>query len=67
MLGILGFQAKAQGQSAKAKDLIDDAEKALRRAVELEPKLPTVWVSLVQFLSRIGEDSKAKTAIEQPK
>jgi predicted Zn-dependent protease len=65
MLGILGSQAQARGQTAEAKELIEDAEKALRRAVELEPKLPVVWVSLVQFLSRIGKDDKAKAAIEQ--
>ncbi len=63
ILGILGNQAKAKENAKEAKDLFADAENSLRRAAELEPKLPVVWVSLVRFLVAVGEDEKAKAEI----
>lgn len=63
ILSILGNQAKAKEKAKEAKDLFADAEKSFRRAAELEPKLPVVWVSLVRFLVAVGEDEKAKAEI----
>ena len=63
VLGSLGSQAKSRGQGDGGKELLGDAEKSLRRAAELEPKLPAVWVSLVRFYTTIHEKDKADAAI----
>ena len=39
ILSIVGRQTKAAGQTKQAEELLAEAEKALRRAVEVEPKL----------------------------
>ena len=54
MLGFVGLQAKDQGKTRDAVKLLDDAEKAYRRAVELGPKAPEAWVLLVRLLHKIG-------------
>ena len=64
VLGAVGLQAKDAGKDREAGALLADAEKAFRRAVEIEPKAPEVWVSLVRFYKSIGEGSKAETAIQ---
>ena len=66
ILGSLGARAKAADEK-NAAELLADAEKAFRRAVELKPELPLTWVSLVRFLSLIGETDKADRAIEEAK
>lgn len=67
MLGVFGRHAKARGQATEAAELLNDAEKALRRAVELEPKLPVAWKALVQFFALLDEQYKAEKAIEDAK
>ena len=67
MLGVLGSQAKAAKQDKKSAELLAQAEKAFRRAVELEPTLPQPWVALVRFYSVNGEVDKAEKAVEQAK
>ena len=67
MLGILGSRAKAVKQDQKAEELLGDAAKSLRRAAELEPKLPQTWVALIRFYSVVGEVDKAEKAIEEAK
>ncbi len=63
VLGMAGRQAKAAEQDKKGEELLADAEKAVRRAVELEPKLPQTWVALVRFLAAVGAKDKAEKAI----
>ncbi len=65
ILGVVGRQAKAEGRSADAAELLGDAEKALRRAVKLEPKLPIVWRALVQYYALLNEQFKAETVIDE--
>jgi cellulose synthase operon protein C len=70
MFGFLGKQIKDRGRPADAADaakLFDDGEKALRQAAELAPKLPVVWVALVQFLVMASEEDKADAAIQDAK
>jgi tetratricopeptide (TPR) repeat protein len=42
-----------------------NAETELRRAVELTADAPEAWVTLVQFLSRTGQNAKARVVIAQ--
>jgi tetratricopeptide (TPR) repeat protein len=42
-----------------------EAEKALRRAVELAEKLPETWVALVQYLAGIGQSKAALIEIDR--
>jgi len=65
VLSIIGRRAKAEGHAKEAEELFTDAEKALRRAVELEPKNPATWVALIQFLSATEAESKAEKAIQE--
>ena len=67
MLGVFGREASKQGQSADATQLLDNAEKALRRAVNLEPKLALAWKALVQFYVLAEDPYKAQKAIEDAK
>ena len=64
MLSMIARRAKAEGQTEKARELLTEAEKALRRAVELEPKLPETWVALIRFLSSCGKEDQAETLID---
>jgi tetratricopeptide (TPR) repeat protein len=65
VLGVVARQAKADGQTKKAAELSAEAEKAFRYAVELEPKVATTWVTLVQFLSAGGAKEQAERAIQE--
>jgi len=65
VLGILGRRAKSEGAGKRADELLGDAEKALRRAVEIEPKLAETWVALIQFLSANEDSAGAEKAIEE--
>ena len=65
VLGFLGRRAKVEGQSSEAEPLLADAEKTLRRAVEIEPQAVETWVALVQFLSAGGKEDKAEEAITE--
>jgi tetratricopeptide (TPR) repeat protein len=50
----------AQRRAAEA-----EAEKSLRRGVELADSAPDGWVALVQYLARTGQTEKAEAAIRQ--
>ena len=65
MLGSVGQEAKKQGRSNDASDLLAEAERALRQAVKLEPKLPLAWESLVGFLVLSEEPYKAEAATQE--
>ncbi len=54
----LGQILWAAGEPAKA-------EPELRRAVELAGTAPDTWIALVQYLARIGQQDRARAAIEQ--
>jgi tetratricopeptide (TPR) repeat protein len=41
----------------------DEAEAALRKAVELADNLPDAWITLILHLARTGEKSKAEAAL----
>ena len=68
ILSVIGRQAKAAGLAKQAAELLAEAEKALRREVELEPKISAMWVALVQFFSaseaRAGREGDRRS---QPK
>ena len=65
MLGIVGRRAKAEERTEEAEQLLRDAEKALRRAVEIAPETPATWVSLIRFLGANEAKEQAEEMIEQ--
>ena len=65
ILGIIGRRAKAEGQVKKSEELLAEAEKALRHAVEMEPKIPATWVALIQFLSASDKEDQAEKLIDE--
>jgi len=65
MLGILGGRAKAAGNPQEADSLLAEAERELRRAVQLEPKLSQTWLMLVRFLGMLGEETKAEEVLRE--
>ena len=65
VLGVVGRQAKSDGQAKKAQEISAEAEKAYRRAVEIEPKVAVTWVALIQFLSANGAKDQAEQAINE--
>ena len=65
ILSIIGNRIKTDGRDKEAAQLFGDAEKALRRAVQLEPKLTATWTGLIRHYVLAGETDKAKKAIEE--
>jgi tetratricopeptide (TPR) repeat protein len=65
ILSVIGRQAKTAGQAKSAQDLLSEAERALRRAVELEPKIPATWIALVQFFSASEARDQAEKVIAE--
>jgi tetratricopeptide (TPR) repeat protein len=65
VLSVVGRQAKADGHAKKAETLSAEAEKAFRRAVEIEPTVATTWVALIHFLHVGGEKDRAAQAINE--
>jgi tetratricopeptide (TPR) repeat protein len=65
ILSVIGRQAKATGLTKAGEDLLAEAEKALRRAVELEPKISATWVALVQFFSASEAKGQAEKVIAE--
>ncbi len=65
IMSVLGREAKAKGRDKDAAKLLNDAEKWLRRAVDLDPKLATTWLPLVRFYAFNNAIDKAKKTIEE--
>jgi tetratricopeptide (TPR) repeat protein len=51
------------GLVLSAADRAEEAEAALRRAVQLSPATPAAWVALVQCLVRHGQKDRARAAV----
>jgi cellulose synthase operon protein C len=58
-------QAAAKSDTDAVAKLSTEAEKALRRAVELADQNPETWLPLVRFLCATGQAEKAKEAVGQ--
>jgi tetratricopeptide (TPR) repeat protein len=65
ILSVIGRQAKTAGLTKPAEELLAEAERALRRAVELEPKISATWVALVQFFSASEAKDQAEKVIAE--
>ncbi|MGA2062884.1 MAG: tetratricopeptide repeat protein, partial [Thermoguttaceae bacterium] len=65
ILGIAARRAKAQKRDKDFSDLSAEAEKALRRAVELKSDVPETWVPLVEFLGSVDKAGAAEEVIDQ--
>ena len=65
VLGIVGRWAKEEGRTKKAEELLAEGERALRHAVEIEPKTGATWVALIQFLAAGGAKDQAEKAIRE--
>lgn len=63
--GILGSRLRAQEKTQEAAKLSSDAEAALRRAAELEPKRPEAWVMLVQVFCDAGKMAEAEAVVQE--
>jgi cellulose synthase operon protein C len=65
ILRIAARRAQAQKHTKEYQDLAAEAEKSLRRAVELKGDVPETWVTLVEFLSNVDKTSEAEEVINQ--
>jgi len=65
ILGVAARRAKAQKQTDQFQEFAVEAEKSLRRAVELKGDVPETWVALVEFLSSTDKISEAEEAVNQ--
>jgi tetratricopeptide (TPR) repeat protein len=69
----VGAVVDAAAQQAKANDpkkydeLLPEAEKAFRRAVELGKDAPEPWIALIQFLTTAEKVSEAEPVVEEAK
>ena len=60
-----GRRAKEEGLTEEADNAFAQAEKSLKRALELADNVPETWVTMILFLAGTGETKKAEDAIEQ--
>ena len=60
---ILGRRARREGRGAQADASFVEAEKAFRRALDLNDKAVEIWVSFVQFFASIDQIAKAKEVV----
>jgi cellulose synthase operon protein C len=65
MLTACAKRAEGEKQTQKAEKLWAEAEKALRRAVEVEPTIPATWVALIQLLRARDKEDQAEKLISQ--
>jgi tetratricopeptide (TPR) repeat protein len=65
VLQTLAERSSTPNQAAEAKAFLDEAEKALRRAVELSPQTPATWLSLVSLLTTRKETQAAEKAVAE--
>lgn len=63
--GLMGRLAKAQGQDAESQKMLQEAEAALRRAVELSHQIPETWVALIRFYGQTKQIQKGLDAMEE--
>jgi tetratricopeptide (TPR) repeat protein len=65
ILGVAARWAKMQKRDKDFSDLSAEAEKSLRRAVELKGDVPETWVALVELLSLSDRIGDAEAALNQ--
>ncbi|MGA2063132.1 MAG: tetratricopeptide repeat protein, partial [Thermoguttaceae bacterium] len=65
ILGIAARRAKAQKRDKDFSDLSAEAEKTLRRAVELKGDVPETWTALVELLSLSNRTGDAEAALDR--
>ncbi len=65
ILGVFGRQAQLEKDDKRSKELFDNAEKSLHKAIELAPNETSVWLAMVEFLSRSGKESEALAVISE--
>lgn len=64
ILSLMGQQTKAGGRTEESAKMFEEAEKALRRATELNGEIASTWVALIQFLSSTDRQQEAEKAID---
>jgi len=64
ILGVMGRQAKAQGKTSEAVAMLEEAERVLRHATELDGTISATWVAMIQFLSSTNQRHKADQIID---
>ncbi len=65
LLGRVGNQAKADGETVKSEKLLAEAERALRHAVQLSDELLETWTALIRLLAETQQNEAAEEAIQQ--
>ena len=63
LLALKGQRAEADGKVDEARQFVVDAEKSLRRAVELDDKTAETWVPLIYFLNGTKQTQSAEEAL----
>ena len=67
VMALLARRAKVEGKAEIAADTRAEAEKSLRKALELQSHSADCWVTLVKLLADTGQMGKAREAIGQAK
>lgn len=65
ILSVAARRAKAQKNKKQADEFVAEAEKSLRRAIELKSDIAETWVALVEFLGSVDKTGDAMEAISQ--
>jgi tetratricopeptide (TPR) repeat protein len=65
LLSIIGGELRAEGKTTKGEPLLAEAERALRKAVELKPDVPETWVAIIQFFSLFDKQAEAEKSVKE--
>lgn len=63
LLGILAQYEASRRNPTQEQKMLEAAEDAFRRAIDLQPTAPGAWVALIQFYARTEGTQKAQAAI----
>ncbi|NUQ62051.1 MAG: tetratricopeptide repeat protein, partial [Pirellulales bacterium] len=65
LLASVAARANDQEQPPKTAELLEEAEQALRRGLELDRNRPAAWILLVAFLAATGRTQQAAATVEE--
>ncbi|NLY02781.1 MAG: tetratricopeptide repeat protein [Rhodopirellula sp.] len=65
VLAVAAAGAGSAGEGSSAADTLQEAEKALRHGLGLDPARPAAWVLLVRFLAGAGRKDDAEATIKR--
>ena len=65
VLAILGQRARSEQRATEATQMLGEAEREFRRAIDLTVEATDAWVALIRFYGRTGQTEKAEQAIAE--